>query len=432
MTNQKTDSLKLGRFKGGVNNVLDVHELGKDFLREGVNVDIDRAGKVRRRRGYTLKSAGVCHSLWSHESWPFALLVKSGQLTRLTYVDGAEVLATLSSVRAYRRMSYTALNEYAYLSNGVERLVVSQQGVVGQWGVDGPGGQPALSLVSGVGGAAPGTYQVAVTFVSSSGEESGTGQAAAITVPDTGSYSIGLSGIPQPGSGRIRIYVSGPNGATLYHSHDIMAGTSTFQVSRQGQGRALETMFHDRVPPCSIVRAHRGRLYMAVGDTVYYTPALRYGLYKLHTNYFRFPSTVTMIQPVDGGLYIGTSKQVVFLPGDDPTSMRQQQVDGFGAVPYTGMSTDRFSYDEKVPPAPCALWWSTNGVLFCGRADGTVVPVTQNRLALPSYAAGATMLREADGIRQIVSVLRGPGDEAVFGAQDSAVATVIRNGVVIS
>lgn len=429
----KNDSLKLGRWLGGVNNVLDDQELGSTFLREGINIDIDRLGKVRRRKGYTLKSAGICHSLWSEEGWPFALFVKDGQLTRLAYVDGAEVLTTLSSVRAYRRMSYAAMNEGVYCSNGVDRLMVNRSGAVTQWGVDGPGGQPILSLATGVGGAAAGTYQVAVTFVSANGEESGTGQAAAITVPAGGAYAITLSNIPQPpGSEKIRVYVSGADGTTLHHSYDLVAGTSTFQVVRGGQGKALETQFHDRAPAATIVRAYRGRLFLASGDTLYYTPALRYGLYKLHTDYFRFASPISMVEPVLNGLYVGTARQTFFLGGDDPTKMGMKEVDSFGVVPFTGMHTDRFSYDPKVPPMPCALWWSSNGVLICGRDDGTIARVTLNRLALPGAAAGATMLRETDGIRQIVSVLRGTGDASSLEAQDNAVATVIRNGVIIS
>jgi hypothetical protein len=273
---------------------------------------------------------------------------------------------------------------------------------------------------------------VAVTFLSTTGEESGTPRAATITVPVGGSYAIQLSSIPQPAAGKIRVYCSQADGAALFHSHDLPAGTATFQVDKAGTGKALETQFHDRVPAANIVRAYRGRLFLATNDTLFYTPALRYGVYALHTDYLRFPSTITMVEAVKGGIYVGTSKQVIFLPGDDPKQMTARTVDTFGAVPYTGMYTDRFSYDVQTPPAPCALWWSTNGMLLCGRDDGNTTQVTLNRLALPGASAGATLLREVDGVRQVVSVLRGAGEASSMLAVDSVVATVIRNGVVIS
>lgn len=425
----KNDDLNLSRFKGGVNTVLDVHELGKDFLRAAVNVDIDKTGKIKRRKGYEEVATGLCHSLWSQDNWPYALLVKDGYLVRL---DSDESLTTLAAVSPYRRMSYTVLNETVYMSNGAERFTASHLGTLGEWGVGEPGGQPTLSLVAGIGGAAPGTYLVGVTFLSPSGEESGSSQAAVITVPDTGSYAIRLTNIPYPATGKTRVYVSQANGAQLFHAYDVPVGIASLDVYAAGRGKLLETAFHSRVPASNIVRAYRGRVYMAVDGVLYYTPAMRYGLYRLHETYFRFPNVLTMVQPVEDGIYVATSRQTFFLAGNDPKTMTQRVVDNFGAVPQTGMYTDRFAPSLEVAPGPCALWWSTNGVLMQGRAGGAVLPVTRNRLALPSFTVGATMLRESGGVRQVVSVLKGPGDGSAAIAQDSAVAQVIRNGVLIS
>src|SRR4051794_25475570 len=52
-------------------------------LAEAVNVDIDNSGKVWRRSGQTLQSAGAAHSLWSEDRIGICLYVRDGMMYRL-------------------------------------------------------------------------------------------------------------------------------------------------------------------------------------------------------------------------------------------------------------------------------------------------------------------------------------------------------------
>lgn len=439
MSGKDLRSPRLGRWPSGVNNVAplqDLQSLGdgeEPAVRAAVNIDFADTGKPMRRRGFALKSAGICHSLWSDQEWPFGLLVKDGQLTRLEVVNGAEQLTALQAVSP-AAMVYTVMNDSVYLSNGAITGRVGVDGALQSWGVPAPGGQPNL-VAAAFGGLDAGRYQVAVTYQNASGEESGAEVAAAVDVPYNG--GITLNNIPQPaeaGASLVRIYVSPPNGDALYHATTIPLGVASYTLGKADialSGRLLETQLHDRVPPARFLASYRGRIYFAIGNTLAYTAALRYGLYKRHENYFRFPGEITGVVDSTDGLYVGTDKLTYALVGADPKDMQQRVVDTFGVVPGTMSKVHGKVFGARAPQVPVAVWWNNNGELVRGDPQGSLVHLTRGRIALPRFSMGATMQREVRGISQLVSVLRGPAGDAGFKASDTAVAEVVRNGVVI-
>lgn len=418
-----------GRFPLGMNNVLDARELGLKALRNAENVDVDKTGLLRRRDGYTLLTAGYAHSAFSEEDWPFGLAVVNGQLTKLTDVGGSIVQASLRAMAETAPVSYAVMNDRIYYSNGLVTGSLDASGVEIGWGIEEPGGQP-LVTTSGSGGFTAGKYQVAIVFVSPSGEESGAEETVEIQVPENA--GIMLSTIPQPvGVGyRVRIYCSPPNGDVLYEMATIPAGVLTYFLTNSPPGRVIETLLYSRVPPCTHVRAFKGRLWFVIDDTVFYTDALRYGLYRLHLNYYRFPDRINMFEVVEDGFYVGTAKHTHFLKGTDPAKMVSTVVELHGAVAGTGLQVRGADFGDKVPQGPVVVWWTNKGSLVRGEPGGNVVPLTEGRLSLPQYAAGATMFRELRGMKHLVSTLRDPNGSG-FSARDEAVAEVIRNGVTI-
>lgn len=60
------DSVMLQQF-AGIRNTVGAERLAPADLEKAVNVDLDDAGQIRRRRGYTLVSAGNFHSLYRTE-----------------------------------------------------------------------------------------------------------------------------------------------------------------------------------------------------------------------------------------------------------------------------------------------------------------------------------------------------------------------------
>ncbi len=423
---------------GGINNVLDVHELEDPrdpeqvFLRDALNVDVDKKGKYYRRGGYDLLTAGNAHSAFSHPRWPWAVAIIGGVLKKVSVVDGALVLTTLATVDATALASYTVQNEYLYFSNGRAAFKLNLAGDVLAWGVIDPPGQPTLTATAN-GGFRAGKYMVAVTFLSAAGEESGTGEAVEVVL--TENQGITLSSIPQPPDStyRVRIYCTGQNGDALYTMDTIPFGVSSyFLLGVLTPGKMLETQFMQRVPPSAIIRAYKGRIYFVIGKTIYYTQALRYGLSKPHEDYIRFASNVTMLEAVDDGLYVGVEDRIVFLPGEDPKKMIQRTVSDDGAVPGTGLVLNTNDFNLSTAPVGLvAVWWSTGGDVMRGLSGGVVTSLTADRLSLPTFTRGTTLYREFRGMKQLMSVMSDPTTEG-FVARDSIVSEIVRNGVVVS
>jgi hypothetical protein len=439
MTIQKAADIKsapLGRWPGGMNNVDDVHELGATretpaYLRDALNVDIDRNGKTSRRKGYKLLFGGNAHSLFGRAEFPFGLVVYNGNLCWFDESEPPPV--TVLPVDPALRMAYAVLNGRIIWSNGQIRGVMRQDKSIYPLGIDTPVSQPTLGTYAG-GGMDAGTYQVAITYQrdinGELGEESGAMMAGTIDVAQ--GQGIQLSSIPQsadPSVSFVRIYITPPNGDVLYAAQQLVAGVTEYALGKRTLGRALETMMLDRMPAGTSLCAYRGRLYSALGTRITYSDPLRYGLTSRTKNYFDFPDPVVLMEPVEDGIYVGTETQTFFLSGNDPTAFQLRPIEARGVVPFSSCQAtgSDFGADYK---GPVACWWNTAGNLVLGSVSGQITHLTRKALSLPSYLSGAAVLREQDGKKQVVSSMRHPTNEGV-GAADYAVVKLIRNGVEI-
>lgn len=428
----RDDPQELGRWPSGVDNVHDVRELQERTtngfptaaLRAGVNIDLTPEGRPRRRKGYTLASAGYAHSLWSPDSAAFAFLVKDSVLHRMTLNGDIEVLEPIGTVHPTRRMVYAEIAGRIFGSNGLSRW--SYEDGLRQWGVEDPG-LPTLAPINN-GGLDAGTYKVAMTYLDRYGEESGCGESATVEIAE--GQGIGLSLIPVPSHADViakRLYVSRANGETLFAANELPVASTDFAMLRADvvrTGKVLDTQFCERVPACRLLVAFKGRLYFAIGKHLFYTLPLRYGLFKRHESYLPMPHDITDMVATRNTLYVGTERATYALTGNDPKTMDRADVDGYGMVEGTAT---RLVRGDSVS----AVWWSKNGVLFRAGDDG-VTPLTRNRLALPEFKFGAVLHRETDGFSQLVSSLKGAGPSNTFSARDRFSAKVVRNGVVIN
>lgn len=428
----RQDRTVLRGWPAGVNNVRGLRDLNRGdapALRAGVNVDITTTGKVRMRKGRTLVQAGLAHSLYSPPDWPIALLVLDGQLRVLRNDGGAETLTMIGGLSQTAPLSFCEQNDHILASNGLVTFRVTREGALRAWGVPIPQGMP-LATPAANGTIPPGRYQLTLTNVADDGEESGARAPMLIEMAADG--SIQLSDIPQPGAGvaSIRVYLTHQNGADLYLAASLPVGTTTHTLfSLANAGKGLETLHCERVPASRWLCSYRGRVYFAIGDTVYYTLPLRYGLFKAHQTYFRFPHRVTGIAATEDALIVGTQHAAYRLLGADPADMAQVQADPSGVVEGTMLRLPGGVLPGEGFNAGNVVWWSNRGVLMRAGPGGVVTPMTQGRLALPRFASGAVMYREQDEIAQIVSILRGPQSPAAFAASDHAEAEIVRNGI---
>jgi hypothetical protein len=405
-------------------------ESKQSAARNIVNADVTNSGNLKRRRGFTQVVSGTnVHSLGGTDR--LVVYMDDGTLYRLNSDESATSLRT--GLSPSRLMSYETINGELYFSNGevLEKIV---NGAVKLVGVEEPVGQPTLSAMS-AGGLYAGDYQVAITFLNSDGEESGTGTASRVSISEGG--GIRLTAIPQPveeATTRIRVYVSPANGDMLYYFAEVAVGTTTLDIGVAPLGRALNTQFCSRMLPGRILRYYHGRLYSVIDNFIFYSDPQAYGRCKISNNFIALASNVTMLEPVETGLYISTETEVFFLGGTDPsTGYSLQRVSETPAVEGSSLVAKPEVLGIKgITGSTKVAVWFTNAGWAAGLPDGNVAFLTRDKLALPEYTQAATLHRMVDGMSQLVTIPRGNGETASAFASDSMEDVIIRNGAIVS
>lgn len=436
MAVRDADLVEIGRFVGSNNiareTALDITADRNDqnmtaTLRDTANVDLDSKGKVRTRGGYSLASAGDYHSLWRDDRLSFALAVDDGNLVA---IDDSLLHTVLVSGLPDIPVSYSFVPYGCVWSNGFQSGQVSIDLDTGPWATPNPAGVPSLSLT--LGALDLGIYQVSMTYVDSTGRESGASPATQIEVTGD-NQGILLSNIPQPTDpsvAKARIYATAPGDAILRHVSDIPIGLGSYAMIQQSLGKTLATQFLEPIPAGQIVRAFAGRSVVASGRWLFFSEALRYGLYNPSENTVGFPDTIDLVEPVaDGsggsGLFVASGGKTYFLSGADPASWSQKIAYPYGVVPGTSVQSPASVWgidsNEAIP-----AWLSKNGFFVLGLPSGSVKPLKDGEFAVDAADYGGAFFREADGLRQVVAALRAPQKQAL-AFSDRMEATVVRH-----
>jgi hypothetical protein len=176
----------------------------------------------------------------------------------------------------------------------------------------------------------------------------------------------------------------------------------------------------------SIVRYFKGRLYVVDGRTIWATEPMDYTRVDLMRGFILLDSEVTLFEPVSSGIYVGTEKDGVrFLAGSDFKQFPLVNADSLTPVRGSGVSVDGAVFDSQ---GQGAAWLTTRGWVF-GTGDGSTRRLTDAAMALPQYTTATSIIREANGVRQLMSFAKGGSGSA--GASDSVTSEVIRNGVLL-
>jgi hypothetical protein len=429
MVNDK-ELLRLKGLPGGIDNVAREDALPRNekglavAARELVNVDLSTAGKVQRRRGYTRRlNLTRAHSAFGR--WGEALLLVTAD-TLTAYDRNLGATAVRSGIAG--PITYAPVNLDCYWSDGavLRRLTDQLEDIPAA--IVAPV-QPHCTPQAGVGGLAAGTYQVAVTNLRQ-GLESGSTLATLVEVPAGG--GILLTNLQADAEAdHIRAYVSPPNGDVLYQAVDIPVGLPQYLLGQGQRGKALETQFLYPLPAGHLLRELNGRLYSCQRNVVHWSEALRFGLMR-NDNYLRIGEHITLFEPVGRGATAGIfacgGKRTIYLPGPDPKVWQQVIARQSGVVPGTGQVVPANWFDLPGVQGEVAFWVDTDGVMCLGLQGGTIVPITEGRVALPTNASGgAVLVRQQSGLRQIIALLLGGGVNAL-AASDSAVATIHKHG----
>lgn len=382
-----------GRYSGwakGMDNRRADFDLPVDVLRDAVNVDVHSSGQVKMRRGIVqvIPDANA-HSVYSDGKrlvWatPNTLKMADANMDKITL---------LTDSRLANPLSYTLVNGEIYFSNEQINGKINALGAYEKWGIVPPSTQPTLSAVTG-----PYLFQVVVAFVTLSGEESGSG--LPVQVMTTDPATIIVSNIPQSSDSRVvatRIYVTGPDGDVYFRNQDVPTGiTNEILYGPFDNGMFLKNQFNANPPPGQLIEKHKGWIFIAIGNLLIHTDALRYGIYEDTASFFMFPERLTLLKAVPDGVYVSADK-TYFLPNAGTEDVQQIPV-----LPYRAIEGAAC----HLPNSEDVAWMSERG-LVRGSAGGQVVNLTEGQIAVDKFTRGCLGYAKNNGHQALVSIMTG-------------------------
>ena len=377
-----------------------------------LNADVTAEERLKKRGGYRLlASLPNAHSAWGARH--VLLAAAEGRLYRF-YPDGSKVNLCALSGPFEEKLFYAAVDDKIYISSRHWMGIFDpEQNTVSSWGIPIPE-QPVLLQYGGTGALTAGRYQVCLTNVVN-GQVGGNGMIAEIDVlADNSMISI----LNKPSDAIA--WATDPDGSTFYR-----AAYEKAEITDIDTMEPLPTFLCSPPNPMRFIRRAFGRLWGAVDSTLRYSEPYRYDLYK-STNMFSFPKDILLVAFVDGGIFVGFDDRTIFLPGTEPSGMREAHV---GA----GVAQNILAYCNNVPDMGnnVPVWVSKDG-LMAGGHSGALVKITKDRVQFPAGQEGAAVSRTVNGREQFLTSFkqeRPRGSGVGFG--DSATCEVVRNGKVL-
>lgn len=177
------------------------------------------------------------------------------------------------------------------------------------------------------------------------------------------------------------------------------------------------------VPPLEFLCWHSSRIYGADGSDLVYTEAFDYYTTKPY-NRIKFPEEITMLAPIQGGLYVASANNTWFLDGTSPTEFKQVLV-GRGAVRGTlsyGVMINPDSFRERHP-----FWINSQGVC-CGKG-GKEINLTSDKLLIPIGSVGAGVIDHSTETPSYKVTLKNTTPTGRVG--DKITMEVFRNGKLV-
>ena len=393
----------------GIDLLSDETQMPAGTVRAAVNVDIDKRGQFARRRGSALTTPG--HGYDNLFPWGRSLLARRGAL--LLSVDPDTLAqAELCDLGADGPIDYTAYNGDLYIAASTGLWLLRAGASAAQSaGARLPDALPMLSPAS-AGTLTPGRYMAAISMLDARGEESPAVPLGQIDVT-AGLLLTGLEVVP---GSRWRLYLTPPDGDVLYLAEEFDAVFTQYAVTVYPGGAPCETLHLAPMPGGRFVRGYSGRLFVAAGDTLWFSEPLRPHLTAPRHNFIRFVGDIRIVEFVAGGVYVGDDRGVWWLAGEDPTKYVLSPVSDAVAVARSSVLVPmhRLGVLDSRAAADCAVWLSADGYMV-GAPGGQVTALHPDRIRLAPQVAGQSVFLLRDGIQQIVTLTASPGPASVFG-----------------
>lgn len=409
----------------GLNNILPPESTSPEYLKKVENVDIDKAGGIKKRKGYALIDSGNYKSLWSSKNNLGTYALKDNNLIQLTSNFSSVTLRSGIGTEAISfeeiddKVYYSSINYHGVIENGIER----------DWGTPKTNFSPTLTQTNG--SLSEGSYMVAITYVKSNGLESGVSTFSTITISDNKGISLYIPTNSDPDVIYARVYCSTQNGNTLYFSQIGLLNTTVTITSQSNLINPLKTFGLDAPPLGHIIKYYRGRMFIAQDNILWFSEPYQYEHFNLSSNYIEFPDRIREVMPVEDGIWIG-SDRLYYLSGEDALSFKRSTKEEIKVVEGTAHKVSgSYVHLDNTPIGYKWLVTSDLGIFILFN-QGLVINMTSDFLALNKADSGTSIFIENSGMNKYLSILKSNNNPNNSVIGDLVETKIIRNGVVIT
>lgn len=351
----------------------------------------------------------------------FLYLVDGDKLLRID--ESFQVKELVAGLTSGKRMSFASLGSDVFWCNGSEKGRISG-GEPTFWGVPVPKIK-RLGVTSG--SLRPGRYLVGVTGVQD-GVVSGALPAVPIDLTSPGAIVVDAEA-----STPVDIYVSDADGRAVFWVQSTQDFPAT--VPAVGVSTSVLDLFDCAPPPVGhIVREFRGRVFVAVGDTLFFSMPLAPHLFRLSTDFQQLGERIVMMEPLTEGLFVATASATYWIEGSGPEDWRPRLVDRrkvaegpglrLSGRKLEGLNAETVYRRVSQPANEVVVWMTEDGPAF-GLAGGQVQMLFDGQVAMEQAEWAALGFRELNGVRQVLMSLQRP-TENVLAASDRVTCTVIK------
>jgi len=377
----------IGPFLGLNNRLPDTELFLKDkgfYLSIAENIDINNAGKIKRREAEVLVQAMTgAHSMF--ESY----LVRDSVLYTYTMEPYAETFA--KSLTSNARMSWHEEGADIYYSNGTDSGRITG-GTFYPLGLPTPVA-PTVSTTTGT--LMAGTYQVAVSYYNNvTGEEGGVSPSNNPVLATVGGLVVTLPA-PATGATHGNVYLSTVNGSVPFLAGTYVTGTASATFSAMPATTREAPQRFEAPLPAGRLFFSNGRLCSFSDNRVYVGLPYRYGYYDIVAGWIEFNDPVTVGAANQLGTYVATEVNTYWLPGD-LGDVKDTLTEPF---PFGGV----LGTEWRHPATTDIGWFSENGFIVAN-TQGQAVPVTFDVLDIDTVPVeGCSNVRWTDGYVRVYS-----------------------------
>ena len=354
----------------GINNVLPPERLGEGGLTTALNVDIGQTGELRRRGGYARESQDCHKNLWQAQG--FMLATVGSELVAFG-PPGRHVVSP--AIGSSSRVWYCSLPDgRAVFSNG--HISGTTDGRTGaRWGVPSPDSAGTPMAVSG--GLHKGRYRYLVTHVRlSDGLEGAPIDGGEVEIGDAGGFLV--TGIPTPEGHGANVYLSGHGGGECFLAGAAAGPAFSYLGANDALALPCRTLHEAPMPAGRLLAFWRGRTLVARGDTLYASQPHRWEARLPARDFKQFPSDITLVQPVEQGIFVGTEQALYFLGGTQFDALAQSLVLDGRVVLGSGcmVSGEKLRRGDSVSSG-AAMVCIAGRNLVAGFGDGSIFALDQ-------------------------------------------------------